>query len=376
MADSTVERARAIFQGKLVLAPMTKGSNTPFRRLCRELGCDVTVGEMAIAFNVVRKKRGELALLRTHPEDHPFGAQLADREPRTLADAARVAEDMGADFVDLNCGCPIDAFTQKGLGAALLRRPNKIAGLVRALKSAVKVPVTVKLRLGWAEGEQNFLDVARAAVAEGADAIALHARTREQRYARAANWQRVRELKEAVAVPVIGNGDLLAHWEVEDRWNQSGADAVMFARGALIKPWVFREAKEKRTIPYSAAERLALLYRYVALADEHFGADALGRSRTREFLLFHLGFMCRYRPLVEGVYRTPEYAHPLLQTRMQPLTVGDPLEVLLARTDEAGQRHLAAIALGEAAEDQPAPAPAAADGPAAADADAESLTAG
>lgn len=347
--------AEELFSGKLVLAPMTKGSNVPFRRLCRELGADVTVGEMAIAKKIVQRRRGELALLRVHPEDRPFGAQLADRNPETLAKAAAAAEERGADFVDLNCGCPIDHFTRKGLGAKLLARPNRIGALIAAMKAAVSIPVTVKIRLGWDERKVNYLDVARIAEDAGAAAIAMHGRTREQRYSRAADWDEIARLKEAVSVPVIGNGDLLTHWEFHERWERSGADALMTARGALVKPWIFQEVKERRTIHKTAAERLDLCRRYVALAREHFGDDEHGRTRILDFLVWHLGFFCRYRHLPEEVYEAPEFAHPLLQTRHDTTATGEGLEALMQRTDRAAHEHLARIALGELDEDAPGP---------------------
>ncbi len=350
--------AAQIFHGKLVLAPMTKGSNVPFRRLCRELGCDVTVGEMALAYNVIARKRGELALLRTHPLDHPFGAQLADRNPDSLGQAAAIAEEMGSDFVDLNCGCPIDLIANRGLGASLLDRPKRFAELVRAMRQAVVIPVTVKIRLGIDDKHKNFVEIGRIAESEGANAIAMHARTKEQRYSKAADWDRIAELKQAVKIPVIGNGDLLTHWEARERWTKSGADALMTARGALIKPWIFREIKEGRSIHLDANERLALLRRYVSLAREHFGDDDHGNSRVRFFLVWHLDFLCRYRPLPEDVYHSPDFAHPLLQTRFTPPTseqVGGGLAYLLARTDKAAHEHIARIAMGEIDENAPPP---------------------
>lgn len=347
--------ATHIFRGKLVLAPMTKGSNVPFRRLCRELGADVTVGEMALAFKVNQGKRNELALLRVHPEDRPFGAQLADRVPQSLGAAAAIAEEMGSDFVDLNCGCPIDYFTSKGLGAALLDRPKRFAELVRAMRMSVTIPVTVKIRLGPNDKDKNFLEFAKIAESEGANAITMHARTREQRYSKAADWERLAELKQAVKIPVIGNGDLLTHWEAKERWEKSGVDALMTARGALIKPWIFREIKEGRTIALSATERLAMLRRYVELGLQHFGEDDHGRARVREFLLWHLEFFCRYRPLPEDVYLAPRFAHPLLQTRFTPPAQGEGLEFLLSRMDKPAHEHIAKIAMNELDVDAPPP---------------------
>lgn len=349
-------RAREIFRGKLVLAPMTKGSNVPFRRLCREYGADVTVGEMALGLRIKQRRRGELALLRTHELDHPFGAQLADREPMTLALAASMAEDAGSDFVDLNCGCPIDHFTRKGLGASLMRRPARIGELVRAMRQAVTIPVTVKIRLGFEEDRKNYEEIAHIAVEEGADAISMHGRTRDQRYSKAADWDAIRTLRERLDVPVIGNGDLNDWWDFERRQIDGAADALMTARGALIKPWIFQEAKEKRTIHKTPAERISLCRRYVELAKEHFGDDEYGMTRIREFLIWHLELFARYRHLPEAEWRARSLEHPLLQTRL-PDVEGDELELLLARADLPAREHIAKIVLGEVDEDAPPPPP-------------------
>ena len=308
--------ARTIFANALVLAPMTKGSNLPYRRLCRELGADVTVGEMAVAKFVAQKRRGELALLRTHPADHPFGAQLADRHEDTLETAAKIAQERGADFVDLNCGCPIDEFTRKGLGAALLQHPAKFARLVAALRRAVTVPITVKLRLGWVEEKKNFLELARLAVDAGADAIALHGRTREQRYTKAADWDAIGAVVRALKIPVIGNGDIGTWYEARDLWARAGCAAVMVGRAALMKPWIFREIEENRGIEPGAEERVGIYFQFAKLLKEHFRDDEKGRKRTMFFLPWHLGFFCRYRPLPEAQYREASRQHPLLQTRM------------------------------------------------------------
>ena len=337
----------SLFDHKLILGPMTKGSNTPFRRLCREQGAEVTFGEMALAKKVVQGRKGELALLRAHPEDHPFGAQLAARDPDTLTAAAQQAEALGSDFIDLNCACPIDQFVRRGLGAQLLRQPAKFGKLVGALRRAVSLPISVKIRTGWSETKQNFLDIGRIAQAEGACAVTLHGRTREQRYSRAANWELISELKQTLSIPVIGNGDLLTHWEIQEHWDRSGCDAVMLARGALIKPWIFREAREQRSILLSAEERLALLVRYVELGLEHFGSDLHGRGRVRQFLIWHLDFFCRYRPLPEETHRLGEDQHPLIQTRHSSNAAPDTLEGLLERSDVAAHEHIAALAMGE-----------------------------
>jgi tRNA-dihydrouridine synthase 3 len=274
---------------------MTRGTDLPFRRLLAEWGAEVSVGEMAYAHKVVGGASGERALLRRHPSERCFGVQLAGKRPEVMAEAARRAADGGADFVDVNLGCPIDDATRRGFGAALLRRQTRVAEIVRAMKAAVGIPVTVKLRLGWSSEKPTFLKVARAAVDGGADAVTLHPRSRAQRYRRPADWSCVRQLAEELTVPVIGNGDVL-HWrDALRRREESGCAAVMVGRWALAKPWMFREYAERRDIEPRSAERLAVLKRYVELCLEAFGDDERGRSTTRRFLVFHQDFFRRYR---------------------------------------------------------------------------------
>ena len=287
--------AEEIFRGRLIMAPMTRGTDLPFRRLLREWGAEVCVGEMAYAHKIVKQERSELPLLRRHPDEKIFGVQLAGKIPEVVAEAARIAVDGGADFVDLNCGCPIDEVTRRGMGAALLERASKLATVVAAVKAAVPVPVTVKLRLGWSDGKPTYLKVARAAEEAGADAIALHGRSRAQRYRRPADWSAVKALVETVRVPVIGNGDVMTWRDALARREETGCAAVMVGRWALAKPWMFREWERREDMVPDPEARLALVRRYVELCREAFRDDEKGRGRTRRFLTFHQDFFRRYR---------------------------------------------------------------------------------
>ena len=325
------------FQDAVVLAPLTVGGNLPFRRLCVELGARVTVGEMAVVRKLLRGSSSEFALLKSHPDEPFFGVQLADNKPESLAEGARLAESRGARFVDLNCGCPIHEITRRGLGASLLRKPSRLGRLVAAMAGAVKIPVTVKLRLGWHEGEENVAQVARACEESGAAAIAIHGRTREQRYSRAADWDAVGRVASERGVPVIGNGDILTHYEARERMARSGVRSVMLGRGALIKPWLFREIHEGRTWLPTPEERFSVLWRFVELLREHFGTDERGVKRTLRFLPWHLNFFCRYVPLPEEEYAERSRAHPLLQSRLQVPPATSPLERLLG--DARGELH-------------------------------------
>ena len=322
---------QAYFRDSVLLAPLTKGGNLPFRRLTVELGARITCGEMAVARFVLKGKRAEMALLRRADDEPAFGAQLAGRVPQEMADAARIAVERGADFVDVNLGCPIDAFCRKGMGAALMRKPRKVEQLVAAMRAAIDVPLTVKIRLGYDDSKPRFLEVARACEDAGADAVTLHGRSRAQRYSRAADWDAVATLVDSVTIPVIGNGDLLTWRDVERHRAHTGCAGVMLARGALIKPWLFREIAERRDHLLDPEARLDVLRRYRALALAHFGDDDRGRRRVGEFLWWHLDFFNRYRPVPSDTV-DPD-AHPLLQTRTPRVETTDETERLLSSGD-------------------------------------------
>ena len=326
---------REVLTGAVVMGPMTKGSNLPYRRLCVELGARVTVSEMTVARRLKQKRRAEFALIRRAADEPCFAVQLAGSNPEEMGWAAALVESRGADFVDLNLGCPIDHFTRKGLGAALSRQPARIGRIVGAMVKAVDAaPVTVKIRLGWNDKSRNYLDVARAAVDAGAQAVFVHGRTRDARYRHAAEWDAIAEVAAAVPVPVVGNGDLLFGHEIASARERAGCAGVMVARGALIKPWIFREGVEGYR-DLSAEDRLAVYRRYVELALEHWGDDEHGRSRVREFLVWHIGFWCRYAP------RRDDGSFPTMQEREARREGVSTLDRLLARADADAHEWLA-----------------------------------
>lgn len=336
--------------GALIMAPMTKGSNLPYRRLCVELGARVTMSEMTVARRLKQKRKGEFALIRRAPEEPCFGVQLAGTNPDEMAWAAGLVESRGADFVDVNFGCPIDHFTRKGLGASIGRQPNRIRRIIEAMKRGVtRVPVTAKIRLGWNDEDRNFLDQARAAEEGGADAITVHGRTRNARYRLAADWDAIGQVVAAVKVPVVGNGDILFPHEIGEARTRSGCTAVMSARGVLIKPWLFRETTEGY-LDLDGEARLDVYRRYVALALEHWGSDDHGRGRVREFLRWHVGFWCRY------ARRHDDGTWPSMQHREDTPVHRSALEALLGRSDEAALDYVTECLLDSLSVD-PAGAP-------------------
>jgi tRNA-dihydrouridine synthase 3 len=325
----------AALTGAVVMGPMTKGSNLPYRRLAAELGARVLVSEMAVARRLKQKRKSEFALIRRFPGEPCFGVQLAGTNPEEMAWAAALVESRGADFVDINLGCPIDHFTRKGMGAALARQPPRMRLMVEAMsKALVRVPVTVKIRLGWNDDMRNHVELARAAVDGGAQAIFVHGRTRDARYRRAADWDAIGEVARAVPVPVVGNGDLLFAHEIEAARQRAGCSGVMVARGALIKPWIFGEV-EHGYREMTGEDRLAVYRRYAALAVEHWSDDERGRATAREFVRWHLNFWCRFVP------RRPDGSWPTMQERESEAWADTPLDRVLARSDEAAHLWLA-----------------------------------
>lgn len=356
------------FVGQRILAPLTKGGTLPFRRLCVEFGAEVTLSEMAYARQIKRRTRAEMALLKSHESEAAFGVQLAAGTVDDAVHAAQLAVERGAQFVDLNAGCPIHDTVKRGMGATLLRRTKSLLEISTAMVEALEVPVTVKLRSGWNEKDVVAVDLARQLEGVGVRAITLHARSREQRYTKAADWSLVAEVVAACSIPIIGNGDLLTWYEARDRQAQSGCASVMLARGALVKPWLFREIAEQRSWEPTPEERVGVYFRLVECMKEHFGADARGRKRAMRFLPWHFGFFCRYRPLPAEAYEAASREHPLMHLRETTDAGASPLEQLLRNGQEdvhgriadtlwgAETVEAAVAALAELAVDLPEPA--------------------
>lgn len=317
------------WHGHTILAPLTKGGNLPFRRLCVEFGARVTMSEMAYARQVCRRSPTELALLRRHPSEIAFGVQLAAAQPEEAIEAAKAAIDRGATFVDVNAGCPIHDVVRRGMGATLLRRPAALVRLLEAMVAGLSVPVTVKIRLGWCAEEVNAAEIVALLQDVGVAAIGVHGRTREQRYSKAADWHAIAALVAQSRVPILGNGDILTHYEARWRRAESGCASVMVGRGALMKPWLFQEVAEDREWLPTAEERVAVYLRFIAHMKEHFGNDAKGKKKAMFFLPWHMGFFCRYRPLPEAQFGDAARAHPLLQTRQAHDLSQSPLELIL-----------------------------------------------
>ena len=313
---------------------MAKGGNLPYRRLCSEFGAGITCSEMILADKLV--KGGERPLLRHHPDEEHFGIQLAGKKIEVMAEAAVMAREAGARFIDLNFGCPIDLVVRRGSGAALMKKPGLLARIVGAVRQAVDLPLSVKIRLGYSQEKLNCVHVAELAVDAGADAVGVHGRTRAQRYRLSARWDLIDEVARAVEVPVLGNGDILTPWDLERRCDETGVRSFLVARGALIKPWIFRELATGEAWTPTTTERWAVMRRFCDFALEYFGDDEHGRDRVERFFVWHLGFWYRWRPWTREDFND-QLPDSLIQARA-PQVPGEGDDALLASADEADHR--------------------------------------
>ncbi len=229
-----------------VLAPMAGITDRAFRSFMREMGCGVVITELVSATGLKFASEKTRRLMEFNTDQHPVGIQLFGEELGHLAYGAEVVEQMGADFVDLNFGCPVPKVVKKGGGSAVLRDLAQVRRVFQTVKKAVSIPVTVKVRTGWDEESRNTDEVVRIAADEGLSWVAIHGRTRAGGYSGRADWEYIREVKSGSPLPVIGNGDLVSATLALNRLNESGCDAVMIGRGCLKNPWIFREANRLR----------------------------------------------------------------------------------------------------------------------------------
>lgn len=231
-------------RGNLTLAPMAGVTDFAFRRVCRGLGAALTTTEMVSAKALVYKDEKTKSLLYIPEDEHPCAAQIFGHEPDVMAEAAVMAREIsGADIIDINMGCPVGKVVKSGDGSALMRTPELAEEIIRSVVKSAGCPVTVKFRKGWDNGSVNAVDFARMCEGSGAAAVAVHGRTRAQMYAGRADWDIIREVRKAVSIPVIANGDIFAPEDAAHILRYTGCELAMIGRGSFGNPWLFRQGQ-------------------------------------------------------------------------------------------------------------------------------------
>ncbi len=268
-------------QGRAALAPMAGVTDGAYRRLCREFGAAYTVTEMVSARAIQYNYQKTAQLADTSGDQPPVFLQLFGSDPFDFGLAAKKVGEFGPDGIDINMGCPVPKVAGNGAGSALMKTPDRCASIVAAVKEHTDLPVTVKMRAGWDEDHKNAVEVAKLCERAGADAVCVHGRTRDQMYQGRADWDIIRAVKEAVSIPVIGNGDVVDAQSACKLLDYTGCDMVMVGRGALGNPWVFREINAYLTdscrilFPPGIAQRIVVIKRHMdalcALKGEHRG---------------------------------------------------------------------------------------------------------
>ncbi|MFV0517706.1 MAG: tRNA dihydrouridine synthase DusB [Aminipila sp.] len=275
-----------------LLAPLAGVTDAPFRRICKEMGAAMVYTEMVSGKGLFYKDKNTDKLLKVYEDEKPVAYQIFGGEPDILAYTARTLADSPNAILDINMGCPVPKIVKNGEGSALLKNPQLIYDLVKVTSEEAKKPVTIKIRIGFDENTINAVEVAKAAESAGAAAIAVHGRTREQYYTGKADWNMIRQVKESVNIPVIGNGDVFSGEDALRMLDETGCDMVMIARGAQGNPWIFREAvalwngEEKPEMP-SIPERLAIIKKQCQYVLEEKG-EYIGVREMRKHIAWYL----------------------------------------------------------------------------------------
>ncbi|HDH97058.1 MAG TPA: tRNA dihydrouridine synthase DusB [Proteobacteria bacterium] len=293
--------------GRFWLAPMAGITDAPFRTIAHRRGAELVFTEMISAEALVRRNRNTLSMLEPSLDCGRWGVQLVGSDPKTVADAARMAEAKGASIIDINMGCPVPKVVAHKAGAALLREPQLVAEIVGSVRRAVSVPVSVKLRAGWRAPKVDAFEIARIAEAEGTDLIALHPRFADENYSTPARWELIAELKARLKVPVAGSGDVMSEAAAVRMIEETGCDVVLIARGALGDPWIFERARAllargTSSPKPSPEERLRTFVEHLNLALEVWSED-VALHRMKKHLMWYSSGLAgsrRFRKMVSG----------------------------------------------------------------------------
>ncbi|KAA3613036.1 MAG: tRNA dihydrouridine synthase DusB [Calditrichaeota bacterium] len=309
----------------LFLAPMEDVSDFPFRMICKKLGADVMYSEFISSEALIRDAEKAFKKMTIKPEEHPIGIQIYGNRIEAMVEAAQIAEEKGPDFIDINFGCPVKKVALKGAGSGLLQDIPKMIKMCEAVVRAVELPVTAKTRLGWDADSISIVDIARQMESVGIEALAIHGRTRAQQYKGEADWDWIAKTKQAVNMPIIGNGDIIEPQQAIDYLDKYGVDAVMIGRGAIHNPWIFRDAKAYRktgVVPPmpSVEERVEILKEHYKHTVEYKG-EKRGVREMRKYVsgyLKGLPHISKFRQKIVRIDKLSEVIEMLEMLKANP----------------------------------------------------------
>lgn len=309
-------------ENRYILGPMAGVTDLPFRLLCKEQGAGLLCMEMVSAKAILYNNKNTETLLEIHPDERPVSLQFFGSDPKIMSEMAKRVEERPFDIMDINMGCPVPKVVKNGEGSALMKNPKLVHEIVSAMVKAINKPVTVKIRKGFDDTCINAVEIAKIIEDAGAAAVAVHGRTREQYYSGTADWEIIRQVKEAVSIPVIGNGDVTSPQKAEELVKQTGCDGIMIARGAQGNPWIFSEMiayEQTGQLPDRPARREVreMMLRHARLQLQYKG-EYLGIREMRKHVAWYTKGLQGSAKLREEINRVESYAEleELLERRL------------------------------------------------------------